>query len=87
MSFEAEELIILPDLFLKNEQCALPFFSADFLATLGACVHIVTLQRVLDSDLVQGLVYVAHISHLAPHRVELLQCPAHMPTILYKTIT
>ena len=34
--------------------CFSPFLSADLLATLGAGVHVVALQSVLDGHLIQG---------------------------------
>ena len=38
-----------------------------FCRALGARVHIIALQHVLDTDLFQALVQTSHFGHLAPH--------------------
>lgn len=56
--------------------------STNLFAALGTRVHVVPLQRILDRNLVQRFVQIAHIRHLTPNRVELLQRSTHVATVL-----
>lgn len=66
----------------KINKSQLPLLSSDLLAALRASVHVVSLESVLDCDLVQTLVEIPHVCHLTPHCVEFLHVSAHVVAIL-----
>ena len=66
--------------YLRQLSEAGPLLGADLTWTLGARVHVVALQCVLDGDLIQRVVQI-FAGHLASHRVKLLESTAHVWTV------